>query len=788
MKHLGILIEENQMMDVEDLRRLFFVNTNCDYDVPQKLRSSEATADDLRYGRYRYHFDGPISLGGYRSDSDGLTYDRIIPEYFDSMSQEIINSSLFTGKNIRTTVYQTKDNRTIESIGLRVREVVSPTHHKYPDQYKEKNNYFHRAYATSECFPDADISEVIKALESGFGVRLLFSDDYRRVKIVLLRNILNSSDVQDIVCDIVEQDVKQENSIRGFRMTYGESEDTQFYYKGFADLMPHKKPYFTDNTDNSDKHDYSKWNLTAEYDTVVNMVSAFNKTCYVTPATGNAYGIKVDKNAKKYNDLHPSLFEFVGFQDAEDGDCSGEEDTIETINVGFKPAIMNDVNKPGDSSGQRFALFVDETMRPRRVDLQDLPSTAQPGVKSYDDPTAIYDINKMYAQYGAGGTVKAMTHDDGIVAPGEFAIASDMYALVKDAHFSIDWAMYYGGLWNFRADATFDAEGAITEGYRLYLQDNYEPNDDGISPIETHDWGLTLGIMRGTGDDAYINYWNDPDDGEGNDTWDVVPGSSATAHHDTCDNYGKLFEYIDTKYAGRENAAAMYEELFPNANATFTYVSNFGVMLFTVADNNGIQHNALFVTPFPSNNSWHLGRFRQYINYLGNHTVEEIKRLDAEGYMDYQNTLVAIDSSQERCDTLRQLIRLALGYESDIIVNHGVSSKYGRFSLKLRAEKPNPYFNPKEDESATNRRYLSIDNKELRGRGLCDQFYKEYSYWIRNARIAKRSLKMELAQLLTIDDTVRVTVGDVTGFVKEMEYDIGMQTGLGIVTMDIMYI
>ena len=52
----------------------------------------------------------------------------------------------------------------------------------------------------------------------------------------------------------------------------------------------------------------------------------------------------------------------------------------------------------------------------------------------------------------------------------------------------------------------------------------------------------------------------------------------------------------------------------------------------------------------------------------------------------------------------------------------------------------------------------------------------------------KRTVRMELAQLLTIDDTVRVKVGDVTGFVKEMEYDIGMQTGLGIVTMDIMYI
>jgi hypothetical protein len=124
-----------------------------------------------------------------------------------------------------------------------------------------------------------------------------------------------------------------------------------------------------------------------------------------------------------------------------------------------------------------------------------------------------------------------------------------------------------------------------------------------------------------------------------------------------------------------------------------------------------------------------------------------------------------------------------------IYLDNGVDSLYGRFSLKLRAEKPNPYFNPAlEENSTTNRRYLEITNKNLQGRGLCDQFYKEYSYWVRNARIVKRTVRMELAQLLSIDDTVRVTVGDVTGFINEMEYDIDMQTGLGNVTMEIMYI
>ena len=40
MHHLGIYVDENQMLDVEDLRRLFFVNTKCVYEEPKKLRTN----------------------------------------------------------------------------------------------------------------------------------------------------------------------------------------------------------------------------------------------------------------------------------------------------------------------------------------------------------------------------------------------------------------------------------------------------------------------------------------------------------------------------------------------------------------------------------------------------------------------------------------------------------------------------------------------------------------------------------------------------------------------------
>ena len=113
-------------------------------------------------------------------------------------------------------------------------------------------------------------------------------------------------------------------------------------------------------------------------------------------------------------------------------------------------------------------------------------------------------------------------------------------------------------------DLTLNIEGHINEGYRLYMQDNYEPNDDGISPIETHDWGLTLGIMRGSGSDAYVDYRYDPNDGEDNDTWSTVPGKSVTSHPDTCDSYGKEWDY-DGKASVVEDSSSAKREMAATA-------------------------------------------------------------------------------------------------------------------------------------------------------------------------------------------------------------------------------
>lgn len=784
MKHLGIVIDENQMMNVEDLRRLFFVNTKCDYIDPKYIRTGTP-----EYGIKRYTYKDGKSLIGETLYPLTIVKNGSLADIIkktDTISN--LNDSGFIVKSF--TINESSIKHDI--IDHFVVEVIkqSPHSEESIDQIKRMNSYLHDAIATSDCFPDADISEVIRTLENAFGVRLLFDKDYKRVRIVLLRNIFRNNEVQHVQCDIIS-DTKVENNIRGFRLTYGKTEDTHFYYKGFANAMPHKEELWRDT---SDKHDYSHWDLSAEYKNVINKVSAFDKTCYVTPKTGNAYGFKVDKDAKRYEDLRPSTFEFAAFMDAEDGDCSGEKDTIHEISMGFTPAIMNDLNMKLERNGdytQKFALFVNEKMRPRRPDLLD--------GKNYNDPEVIYDVDKYLYGPETPEAIKMMKHN-GVVKPGEFSITSDMYATKSGlkAKFFFLFANGKGSPYLTLKDISI--EGHANEGFRLYLQDNFEPNDDGVSPIETHDWGLTLGIMRSSGSEAYVGYKSDNDDEEGNDTWDIVPGNSATAHPDTCDCYGDMWNYRGSvKIEDSKTAKEYLKKLWPNTNVDLIYVSEnkqrdkgtyiLNATLSLVTTNTGKKTRLMHLRNEDVSDIF-AERPSNYIKNFNGMSIEDMFAYDRgeQG----RRLLIEANSSFERVMTMLDLEEMAFsGNEIKypiFIDSNSIISTEGRISLKLRAEKPNPHFNPKQPESETNRRYLQITNPNLRNRGLADQFYKEYSYWVRNARICKRTVRMELSQLLAIDKTQRVTVGDITGFIRKMQYTVSNDRGLGLITMEIMYI
>lgn len=138
--------------------------------------------------------------------------------------------------------------------------------------------------------------------------------------------------------------------------------------------------------------------------------------------------------------------------------------------------------------------------------------------------------------------------------------------------------------------------------------------------------------------------------------------------------------------------------------------------------------------------------------------------------------------------TLAYLRGVYFGYSSEKDLDNGAGPTDGRFSLKLRAEKLNPYYVKGSTESGKSNQYLPITSDALKGRGLMDKFYKEYSYWVRNARIVKLTSRMTVAQFLAIDKTEKVRMGDYLGFIKKMEFSVSNKAGFGNVTVELMYI
>ena len=76
----------------------------------------------------------------------------------------------------------------------------------------------------------------------------------------------------------------------------------------------------------------------------------------------------------------------------------------------------------------------------------------------------------------------------------------------------------------------------------LSLRESYSPSstDDGNSPLQSHDWGLSVAIMRGGGAGATHEFYDPDYDGFGNSKWRTTAGKYALTT-DSIDCYGNVY-------------------------------------------------------------------------------------------------------------------------------------------------------------------------------------------------------------------------------------------------------
>ena len=217
---------------------------------------------------------------------------------------------------------------------------------------------------------------------------------------------------------------------------------------------------------------------------------------FVDLQTGNKYRVKIDKDFSDASDMRPRLFEVAAMKGVEIGDCSTQnEDFIMEFKSSFVPVGMVDANYRlalSSSTGSKCAT--DNPKQPSEVGTQH---------EGYE----FSEVNGSYAKTQMAALVdEKMEH--------EFVkqyVKNSMSSMVADFY--------------------------LTE--ELCLRESYDPSstDDGNSPLQSYDWGLSIAIMRGGGADSTHEAYDYNYDGFGNSKWRTKSGDYVL-NTDSIDPYG----------------------------------------------------------------------------------------------------------------------------------------------------------------------------------------------------------------------------------------------------------
>lgn len=342
--------------------------------------------------------------------------------------------------------------------------------------------------ANSDNFPDASVSSVIKSLENSFGIRFLYDSEKKTVTARLIRNIYKGGNAREFQGKVLTVTPLNEK-ITGIRMMYSAESDKK---EQKNNVRYGVKDYDTD-------YDYIEFpenrtitNLTyQQMATQQGLISTTNRNVYIDRTTGDVYRIKVNSEAEDLSSLKPVLFRVGQFKGIEEGDCSerNKDYVLEWVSE-FKPLVQNIVNAQdynADKDGKVapiFAPFLDVEMEHEFLEKN----------------------------------INVVAHDFGNIP------------YTKTAH-SMEWLGFYE-----------DLQLMLRE--TLTLAENYDPTqtDGGNSPLQDIDWGLTIAIMRGGGNDAGLEIFDTNYDGFGNDKWRQTVGTYAVSS-DSVTPKGELFDY-----------------------------------------------------------------------------------------------------------------------------------------------------------------------------------------------------------------------------------------------------
>lgn len=528
---LGVSFDKSALTAIGDFNRLCFFTTKCAYDTKPlyagelyKEDDKEVIAGlkkvgDIKHGIFSTHasnekecsklFDGvnewlesrgcggKLSLENPKDKSmQQIAYHRVIYKY------ETVADPRFP----LSTITQTKVTKVLDDQVTKVevgkkdgKSTVASITTKSTITKASMNASVVQMFANEKNFPDDSVSTVIESLENQFGIKFYYDYERKKVTAYLIRDVFRKQNPQPRQFHSNVLSVAQlSEKITGVRVGYSAESDAK---EQKTNIRNGVKDYNTDY----DYIDYEKDNTVTNmaYKDILHEIHNNQMNVFIDQATGNKYRVKIDSDYTDANNMDPRLFEVGAYKGVEYGDCSTiNEDFVQEFKSDFVPTGMVDVNyRKALSASFDTECFTESEKQP----------TSGEGIEG----CATTSVNGDFAQ-----TIMAANVDEDM--EHEFIkqyIKNPLSSTVADFY--------------------------VTE--TLQLRESYDPSgtDDGNSPLQSYNWGLSIAIMRGGGTDSQTEAFDYNYDGFGNSKWRTTVGQYALTT-DSVDPYGNVYDYNGT--------------------------------------------------------------------------------------------------------------------------------------------------------------------------------------------------------------------------------------------------
>ena len=525
-EHLDVQFDNSALEAIGDMKRLCFFTTKCAYDTKPLYARSYYTKEDeaVKAGLKQ---EGDVKEGFFQkqanSEKDVKDLFEDVNKWLDSRGcggtlklenpkdknvQEVkyrkvtykIVEKPHTGPFYNGGVFKDTEVVTViddwETVTVGKDKVASITCKSTIKKAQMSASIF-RMYANEKNFPDESVSDVIDSLEQQFGIKFYYDYEQRKVTAYLIRDVFRKQNPtpRNFHAKVLSM-LPIAEKITGVRAGYAAESEAKEQRNNVKNQV---KDFNTDY----DYIEYPKNSTVTSltYKDIIHKVDSGQMNVFVDLQTGNKYRVKIDKEFTDASNMEPRLFEVAAMKGVEIGDCSTlNEDFIQEFKSSFVPVGMVDAN-------YRMAL-----------------SSSTGSTCATDNPKQPNEVGKQYEGYEFGEV------------NGSYA-KTQMAALVDE-----DMEHEFVKQYVKNTMSSMVADFYVTE--ELSLRESYDPSstDDGNSPLQSYDWGLSIAIMRGGGIDATHEAYDYNYDGFGNSKWRTKAGDYALTT-DSIDPYGVEYDY-----------------------------------------------------------------------------------------------------------------------------------------------------------------------------------------------------------------------------------------------------